>query len=153
MSLLLGLLLCLAQADSSPEKWSCGAKSDRVSDKQITHLKPREMDRRVLICKMPELTWNGDAKGTVVIEVLVNEAGGVECLKAIAGHPIIRGAALEAAKQWKFKPLIIERRASPYMGLISVYVSWDADDMKKHCPAHGKPNSGVRRSARLHGHL
>jgi hypothetical protein len=151
--LLLALFLCLSQADSLPEKWSCGGKPDRVSNKQITRLKSREMDRRVVSCKMPRLTGNGDAKGPVVIEVLVNETGDAECLRAVTGHPIIRGAALEAVKQWKFKPLIVERRAKPYLGIIAVYVSWDANEMRKHCSALGKPNSGVLRRTGLGNHL
>lgn len=70
MYLLLAISLCLAQADSLPEKWDCEEKSDRVFDKQVTRLKPREMDQRVVSCKTPRLAGTVDAKGTVVIEVL-----------------------------------------------------------------------------------
>ena len=48
MFLLFAFLLGLAQADSLPQKWGCGEKSDRVSDKQVTRLKTREMDQRVV---------------------------------------------------------------------------------------------------------
>ena len=153
MHLLLAIMLCLAQAESLPEKWQCGETSNFAPDKQVTRLKPREMNQHVVTCKTPRLPGNVDATGTVVIEVAVNAAGDVECLRAISGHPIIRGAAVEAAKRWKFKPLIVGRAAKPYSGFIAVYVSWDAEEMEKHCPTHGKPNSSVLRSARIGGDL
>jgi TonB family protein len=149
MYLLLAIMFYLAQAESLPEKWHCGETSDFAPDKQITRLKPREMNQHVVTCKTPRLSGNVDAKGTVVIEVVVNAAGDVECLRAISGHPIIRGAAVEAAKRWKFKPLIVGRAAKPFWGFIAVYVSWDAEEMDKHCPTHGNPSSSGQRSARI----
>jgi len=153
MYLLLAIMFCLAQAESLPEKWQCAETSDFAPDKQITRLKPREMNQHVVTCKTPRQPGNVDAKGTVVIEVVVNATGDVECVRAISGHPIIRGTALEAARRWKFKPLIVGRADKPYSGFIAVYVSWDAEEMEKHCPTHGKPNSSVQRSARIGGDL
>jgi TonB family protein len=34
----------------------------------------------------------------------VSESGKVIEAKAISGHELLRGAAVEAAKQWEFKP-------------------------------------------------
>ena len=56
------------------------------------------------------------------MEVPVNEEGDVECLRALTGHPAIRGAASEAAWEWKFKPLIVDGRAKTYAGFIAVNV-------------------------------
>jgi TonB family protein len=145
MHLLLAIMLCLAQAESLPKKWQCGETSDFAPDKQVTRLKPREIESTRGYVQDASTARKLDAKGTVVIEVVVNAAGDVECLRVISGHPIIRGAAVEAAKRWKFKPPIVGRAAKPYSGFIAVYVSWDAEEMKKHCPAQGKPNSSVQR--------
>lgn len=41
-----------------------------------------------------------------MIEVLVSEAGDVENSSVIRGDPLLREAAMEAAKRWKFKPFL-----------------------------------------------
>jgi Gram-negative bacterial TonB protein C-terminal len=134
MSALLLILCILIQGESSPTKWDCVGKSDRAANKQITRLKTRDLNERVVSCKTPVLPGNVDATGAVLVEVLVNETGEVECLRAIDGPSIIRGAALAAAKKWKFKPLVVDGTAKPFSGFISVHVSWDVEDMEKHCP-------------------
>jgi protein TonB len=42
--------------------------------------------------------------GMVVFNALINKSGGVESLQMISGHPTLIPAALEAAKQWRYKP-------------------------------------------------
>src|SRR5215813_363572 len=44
------------------------------------------------------------AQGTVQVEITVSESGKVIAAKAISGHELLRDAAVEAAKQWEFKP-------------------------------------------------
>jgi TonB family protein len=55
----------------------------------------------------------GAAAGTVVVEVIVDEEGNVESARVTSGQPfgvatsndpLLIGAALEAARQWRFKP-------------------------------------------------
>jgi hypothetical protein len=133
MNILLVILFSFIQGDSSPSKWNCVADT-QPPNTQVARLKPREINKRVLSCKTPVLPVNVDATGAVIIEVLVNETGDVACLRAISGESIIRGAALDAAKKWKFKPLVVNEAAKPYSGFIVVYVSWDVDSMEKHCP-------------------
>jgi periplasmic protein TonB len=42
--------------------------------------------------------------GPVDVQVTISEAGSVIEAKAISGHPLLRGAAEKAARQWAFKP-------------------------------------------------
>jgi TonB family protein len=42
--------------------------------------------------------------GTVVVEVVVDTQGDVISARAISGHPLLRDAAIEAARGWKFEP-------------------------------------------------
>ncbi|MBS1787997.1 MAG: TonB family protein [Acidobacteria bacterium] len=42
--------------------------------------------------------------GPVQVQVVIDEAGKVIEAKAIGGHPMLRAAAVQAAKQWTFKP-------------------------------------------------
>src|SRR6266851_6902232 len=127
------ILLCLFQGDASPAKWDC-AKNFEPPDKNVIRLKAREINERVVSCETLRLRNGIDAKGAVLVEVLVNEIGEVVCVRAMSGHPIIRTAALEAAKKWKFKPLVVDGQPKYYSGFVYVYVSWDVDEMKKRCP-------------------
>jgi TonB family protein len=44
------------------------------------------------------------ASGAVKVEVEVDEKGNVTSAKSVSGHPLLRQAAEQAAKQAKFKP-------------------------------------------------
>jgi TonB family protein len=52
----------------------------------------------------PPEAKNVRAQGTVQVEITVSESGKVIEAKAISGHELLRDAAVEAAKQWEFKP-------------------------------------------------
>lgn len=45
------------------------------------------------------------AAGAVQIAITISEEGNVIAAEAISGHPLLRNAAVEAAKQWTFKPI------------------------------------------------
>ena len=44
------------------------------------------------------------AEGTVVIQILIDEAGTVIDAAAVSGHPLLRAAAEKAARDAKFEP-------------------------------------------------
>lgn len=52
----------------------------------------------------PELAKKMNISGTVKIEVVVAPNGTVKDARVVGGHPVLAGAALEAAKKWRFEP-------------------------------------------------
>ena len=46
------------------------------------------------------------AQGTVVVEVIIDEAGKVISAKAVSGHPLLRAAAVQAAQGASFSPVL-----------------------------------------------
>jgi TonB family protein len=46
--------------------------------------------------------------GSVDVQVTISEAGRVTEAGAVSGHPLLRGAAEEAARQWVFKPATLQ---------------------------------------------
>ncbi len=54
--------------------------------------------------KYPELAKKAGIEGTVVVKVLVNTKGDVEAVEVLKSHPLLDESAIEAAKQFKFKP-------------------------------------------------
>jgi TonB family protein len=59
--------------------------------------------KRVMPDYPPEAKY-ARAQGTVQVEVTVSESGKVIEAKVVSGHELLRGAAVEAAKKWEFKP-------------------------------------------------
>src|SRR5262245_11469844 len=52
----------------------------------------------------PEIARTAKAQGAIQVQITVNESGEVIGARVINGHPLFRDAALQAAKQWRFKP-------------------------------------------------
>jgi TonB family protein len=50
-------------------------------------------------------------QGTVVLKALISQAGDVESLELVSGHPLLVPAAMEAVKQWKYKPYLLNGKA------------------------------------------
>lgn len=56
----------------------------------------------------PDLARKMNITGTVKIEVVVFPNGTVKEARVVGGHPVLSGAALEAAKKWRFEPAAAE---------------------------------------------
>jgi TonB family protein len=50
-------------------------------------------------------------QGQVVVKVIISESSDVEKPEVISGDPVLAKAAIEAAKEWKFKPFIQNGKA------------------------------------------
>ncbi len=68
----------------------------------------------------PLLAQQSHVQGTVVLHAQVNKDGMVQALKVISGPDILITAALEAVKQWRFKPHYESGEAVPTETLITV---------------------------------
>jgi TonB family protein len=54
----------------------------------------------------PVLARQAHIQGDVVLDADISKEGAVETLKVISGNPLLIQAALNAAKQWRFKPYV-----------------------------------------------
>lgn len=57
-------------------------------------------------------------KGQVHIAITVDENGKVEKAEVVSTHPLLREAALQAARQWEFKPTLLNNRPIKVQGLL-----------------------------------
>jgi protein TonB len=48
-------------------------------------------------------------QGTVILTIHVTKAGDVESVQLYSGHPMLAPAAIEAVKQWKYKPYLLNQ--------------------------------------------
>lgn len=46
-------------------------------------------------------------QGSVLLQVIISEEGNVENLQLISGHPLLAAAAIDAVKQWKYRPYLL----------------------------------------------
>ena len=110
----------------------CGPKSSSEYGEPMK-LSPGELRKRLIHCELPRLPGDIDAQGTVVVQLLVTTQGTVGCIKIMRGDTLLNEAAIVAVRKWTFRPLIVKGKAVPMLGLVAVYVSWDADKMRKEC--------------------
>ena len=63
--------------------------------------------------KYPVTALKAHIQGSVLLEVVSDNDGNVKSVKIINGHPLLRNAAVEAVKQWKYEPYLINGEAKP----------------------------------------
>ena len=55
----------------------------------------------------PPLARQARIQGTVVLQAEISKTGDIQNLRLISGHPMLAPAAIEAVKQWKYKPYLL----------------------------------------------
>jgi periplasmic protein TonB len=55
----------------------------------------------------PPLAKQARIQGTVVLTALIDKGGNVQHLQVVSGHPLLAPAAIEAVKQWRYKPFLL----------------------------------------------
>lgn len=96
-------------------------REDQVNPKCVTMSSGIDLPERVrvsqavavgLLHKKVPLQYPDDARkariqGLVVVQVLIDKSGDVEKATLVSGHPLLAPAAIEAVKQWKYKPYLL----------------------------------------------
>src|SRR6195256_591216 len=55
----------------------------------------------------PPLARQARIQGQVLLQAEISKDGSIQNLRLISGHPMLAPAAIEAVKQWKYKPYIL----------------------------------------------
>jgi len=55
----------------------------------------------------PPLARTARVQGSVVLAAVIGKDGSIQNLHVLSGHPLLTQAALEAVKQWRYKPYIL----------------------------------------------
>jgi len=67
----------------------------------------------------PPIAKAAGAEGAVQVQVLIGETGDVIEATAVSGHPLLREAALEAARQWRFQPTEVSAKTVKVRGVLT----------------------------------
>jgi len=55
----------------------------------------------------PPLARQARIQGTVLLQAEISKDGTIENLRLISGHPMLAPAAIEAVKQWRYRPYML----------------------------------------------
>jgi len=75
---------------------------------------------RKVIPVYPELAKRARVEYQVVLEVNVDEEGNVTNVKVLKGHPLLDQAAVDAVKQWKYSPTLLNGEPVPVVATVTV---------------------------------
>lgn len=56
----------------------------------------------------PPLARQARIQGTVILQAQISKDGNIENLQLVSGHPMLAPAAIEAVKDWKYNPYVID---------------------------------------------
>jgi protein TonB len=69
----------------------------------------------------PAIARQTRTQGTVRLEAIISREGYIENLRIIDGHPLLVQAALDAVKQWRYKPTLLNGQAVEVITTIEVH--------------------------------
>ena len=78
---------------------------------------PEDVSKKLLASTVvpvyPVLARQARIQGLVVLDADISRDGAVDALKLVSGHPLLVPAALEAVKQWRYKPYVVNGKPVP----------------------------------------
>ncbi len=55
----------------------------------------------------PALARSARIQGIVVLQTVISKQGTIENVTVLTGHPMLVSAAIEAVRQWRYRPYIL----------------------------------------------
>jgi protein TonB len=68
----------------------------------------------------PPLAKQARVEATVILEVTVNEQGEVASVRVLRSHPLLEQAAIDAVKQWRYSPTLLNGVAVPVVATATI---------------------------------
>jgi periplasmic protein TonB len=68
----------------------------------------------------PPLAKQARVQGSVVLEVVINKEGSVETTRVLSGHPLLAQAAVEAVRQWRYRPVTLNGETREVVTTVTV---------------------------------
>jgi len=68
----------------------------------------------------PKIAQLAHVQGDVVLDLVIDKEGKVADLKVVSGHPLLVQAAMDAVKQWRYRPYLVGGEAVAVDGRVTV---------------------------------
>jgi protein TonB len=69
----------------------------------------------------PQLARMARVSGTVILQVTVSEEGDVTDVRVLRGHPLLNDASVNAVRQWKYSPTLLNGEPVPVSATVTVF--------------------------------
>lgn len=73
---------------------------------RVSHMSEGNLMRKVQPV-YPPLARAARIQGEVVLQAVISKEGAIENLQVVTGHPMLAGAAIDAVRQWRYRPYIL----------------------------------------------
>jgi periplasmic protein TonB len=73
---------------------------------QVSHMSEGDLVHKILPT-YPPLARALRLQGQVVLQAVISKQGAIENLRVLSGHPMLVPAAIEAVRQWRYRPYIL----------------------------------------------
>ena len=73
---------------------------------RLSHMSEGDLIRKVLPA-YPPLARSARIQGPVVLQAVISKQGIIENLRVLSGHPMLVPAAIEAVRQWRYRPYVL----------------------------------------------
>ena len=68
----------------------------------------------------PQKAREMGVEGSVRLRVAIGRDGSIEDVKALSGDPLLAEAAIEAVKQWRYRPIILDGKPVPSLTVLTI---------------------------------
>jgi len=68
----------------------------------------------------PPLARAAGVEGVVILEAVIAEDGSVRDVRVLRSNPLLEAAALEAVRQWRFSPTLLNGEPVPVVMTVTV---------------------------------
>jgi protein TonB len=68
----------------------------------------------------PEIAKAARVQGVVLLNAQISKEGVVEDLRVISGHALLNDAAIQAVRQWRYRPQMLSGQPIPVVTTITV---------------------------------
>jgi protein TonB len=68
----------------------------------------------------PDIARQARVQGSVVIECIIAPDGRVDEVQVVSGHPLLQEAALDAVRQWRYTPSLLNGVPVPVIMTVTV---------------------------------
>jgi periplasmic protein TonB len=77
-----------------------------IAPVHISHISEGNLVHKILPA-YPPLARSARIQGQVVLQAMISKQGSIENLRVLAGHPMLVPAAIEAVRQWRYRPYVL----------------------------------------------
>jgi TonB family protein len=103
---------------------------DKDAVRAINEIKPPKLIKSVDPV-YPEKARQAQVEGVVILEAHTDEKGNVASVRILRSIPVLDQAAVDAVKQWKYEPLILEGKARKAIFTVTVRFMLKSGDKEK----------------------